>query len=354
MDRRVFIQQATVATAALAGLSFAPANSVKKRMGVSVASYAIRWRSSSESTNYPPFKHALNLLEHCHKIGAGGIQVGVGNWTADYAGKVRDRREQLGLYLEGQIRLPKNDSDISRFETEVKQAKEAGADIIRTVCLGGRRYETFKSLEAFQEFKKASIHSLEMAEPVMKKHRVKLAVENHKDWRVPELIAILRDLDSEWIGVTLDTGNSISLMEDPMEVVEGLAPYTLTTHFKDMAFEEYEDGFLLSEVPLGKGALDLKRMISICEKHNSRVTYNLEMITRDPLKIPCLTPGYWATFENTPAPDLAEMLHTVRDYQQEEKPLPSVSEKAPEARLAFEEQNVLDSFDFAKEHLGFS
>ena len=39
-----------------------------------------------------------------------------------------------------------------------------------------------------------------------------------------------------------------------MEVVEALAPRAFTTHFKDMALEEYEQGFLLSEVPLGTGS----------------------------------------------------------------------------------------------------
>jgi hypothetical protein len=42
------------------------------------------------------------------------------------------------------------------------------------------------------------------AEPILRKHKVKLAVENHKDWRAPELASALKQLNSEWIGVTLD------------------------------------------------------------------------------------------------------------------------------------------------------
>ena len=103
--------------------------------------------------------------------------------------------------------------------------------------------------------------SLQLAEPILRKHKVKLAVENHKDWRAPELANAMKQLNSEWVGVTLDFGNSISLVEDPMEVIETLVPFVVSTHVKDMGVEEYADGFLLSEVPLGKGFLDLAKIV---------------------------------------------------------------------------------------------
>lgn len=353
MNRKEFIQRS--ATLAL-GVSACPEIVLpgsEKRMGVSVASYAIRWRSSTESNRYTGFENALDLLDHCHQLGAGGLQVGVRNWTTDFAGKVRTRREKLDLYLEGQIALPKQAEDIPRFEGELIAAKEAGAVILRAVCLSGRRYETFGSLDAFQEFKKASLHSLMLAEPIMRKHRMKLAIENHKDWLATELLEILKKLDSEWVGVTLDMGNNISMLEDPMQVVLALAPFTFTTHFKDMAYEEYEEGFLLSEVPLGQGMLDLPEMIRICRQYNPEVTFNLEMITRDPLRIPCLTDQYWATFDQASGLNLARTLSAIRQ-QGDSQNLPHVSTRNGEGKLAFEEENVQESFDFAKKELGFA
>jgi hypothetical protein len=44
--------------------------------------------------------------------------------------------------------------------------------------------------------------------------------------------------------------------------------------------------------PYADGFLDLKKMVSLLRPS---VRLNLEMITRDPLKIPCLTDRYWAT-----------------------------------------------------------
>ena len=319
-------------------------------MGVVVHSYASRWQSKAESQQYAGFSDAIDLLKHCQQIGAGGVQVGVHDWSSDFAKQVRDAREKMGLYLEGSIGLPKTADDVAAFEQDVSRAKEAGMQVLRTVCLSGRRYENFHSKEEFQEFRKKSLASLQWAEPVVRKHKMKLAVENHKDWRAPELVNLLQQIDSEWVGVTLDFGNSIALLEDPMEVVKTLVPYLFSTHVKDMALEEYEDGFLMSEVPLGEGILDLPEIVSLCKQHNPKVAFNLEMITRDPLEIPCLQTDYWATFDGVSGSELARTLQMVRKHT-DTSDLPRVAQLQEEARLKVEEENVLESLAYSKNNL---
>jgi 3-oxoisoapionate decarboxylase len=78
---------------------------------------------------------------------------------------------------------------------------------------------------------------------------------------------------------------------------------------------EYDEGFLLADVPLGQGFLELKKMVNILHKAQPKIRFTLELITRDPLKVPCLTDKYWATFATTPGRDLARTLLLVRRYQ---------------------------------------
>ena len=73
----------------------------------------------------------------------------------------------------------------------------------------------------------------------------------------------------------------------------------------------------MSEVPLGQGTLDLPRIVELCQKHNPQIVFNLEMITRDPLKIPCLTDEYWATFPGVPGSDLARTLRMVKKSEEQ-------------------------------------
>jgi len=350
IDRRRFIQSSIAATLA-ASVDPAFGNTLKEqKLGIVVHSYASRWRPKTESTKYPGFKDASELLSHCSSIGAGGIQVIVDGWSSDFTKKIRAQREKLGMYLEGSIALPQKPENVAQFEQNVLSAKEAGASVVRSVCLSGRRYEAFKTAEEFNNFSKASIASIQLAEPIVRKHKIKLAIENHKDWRAPELASVMKGVSSEWVGVTLDFGNSISLLEDPMDVVNHLLPYLFTTHVKDMGLEEYKDGFLMSEVPLGTGIIDLKKIFDLCREKNPNVTFNLEMITRDPLEIPCLRSDYWATFGDVNGSALASTLRLVRD-KKSSQPLPRVAQLSLDERLEVEEKNNVQSISYTSRNL---
>lgn len=350
MDRRKFIVGTTLGALGLSAFQSLPDFLKGKGMGIVVHSYWSRWNSKVESKKYSGFQNAMELIDHCHQIGAGGVQVGVKDWSLDFAKKVRDQREKLGLYLEGSIGLPNKLEDVAKFEKDVINAKEAGVTILRTVASSGRRYEVYHSKEEYTNAVKNAIASLQLAEPIAKKQNVKIAVENHKDWHAPELVNIIKKLDSEHIGVTLDFGNSIALLEDPMEVVQTLAPYIFSTHVKDMGVSEYADGFLLSEVPMGKGFLDLKKMVEICKQHNPNVTFSLEMITRDPLEIPCLKQEYWATFEDTSGKELARALRMIKQNKFKGE-LPRISQLDAEGKLAAEEDNIMACLAYSKNEL---
>ncbi|RAI89326.1 sugar phosphate isomerase/epimerase family protein [Algoriphagus yeomjeoni] len=351
-DRRYYIKTAGLGVMAMTfPLPLIPDFLRNVPMGIVVHSYAARWHSDTPSENYPGFENALSLIEHCKEIGAGGVQTLVNGWSSDFAKKVRDAREKTGLYMEGSISLPKSKDEIAKFEAEVLAAKEAGATVLRTACLSGRRYVTFKTLGDYEAFRTKAIESIELAEPIVRKHNMKLAVENHKDWTAKELEAIIKKLGSEWVGVTLDFGNNLSFMENPMEVIETLAPYAFSTHVKDMGVKNYPEGFLLSEVPLGEGIVDLKSAVELCKKYNPEINFSLEMITRDPLEIPVMKDSYWATFDHLSGLDVYRMERLMEENQFKGE-LPHVTGLSKEEQLAYEEKNVLACLEYSRILLG--
>jgi sugar phosphate isomerase/epimerase len=153
------------------------------------------------------------------------------------------------------------------------------------------------------------------------------------------------------LGTCIDFGNNMALLDDPVELVEALAPFVINTHIKDMAVEEYEDGFLLAEVALGQGLIDLKRCVAALNKARPGVKYSLDMLTRDPLKIPCLTDKYWITWTQRHPRYMARMLATVRKNKPA-KPLTRVSALDREAQLKLELENVTQSVAYARDQLG--
>ncbi|MBM3811305.1 MAG: sugar phosphate isomerase/epimerase [Acidimicrobiia bacterium] len=323
------------AMAAALPLAAAP----RSKMGIATTSYMTVWRP----------RDTYEFLEHCHSIGAGGIQSSLTSMEPAYISKVRSRAEQLGMYIELMGPLPRAGTE--QFEAVLRASKEVGAICVRSACLGGRRYETFNSLADWKKFVADSHAAIERALPLLEKHKVKMALENHKDWTTEEFLKLLAKFKSEYLGVCLDTGNNVALLDDPLEMTEALAPYTFSTHIKDMGVALYKDGFLLSEVPLGEGFLDLKKIVAVVQKAQPQVKMSLEMITRNPLQVPCLTEKYWLTFEGREGKHLARTLAMVRE-KEKSQPLPSIDGLDKEAQQRWEADNVKQCLNYARQHLG--
>jgi len=283
-------------------------------------------------------RDTLAFLEHCHSQGAGGIQAPMTNLDPAYVKSVRAKLDEYGMFYEGMVGIPKSDGDPAH-EAAVMAAKSAGATAIRTGCLSGRRYETFNDMASWKTFVANSEKGIERTARVADKHKIAIGVENHKDWTTEELASLMRRYSSEYLGVTLDTGNNFSLLDEPYALVETLAPWTVTTHLKDMAVSEYADGFLLSEVNFGDGLLDMPRILQTVRKARPKTRFILEMITRDPLKIPVWTDKYWATFPERPATALARTIQLVKRNPPRVPP-PTTSDKPVEDVKALEARNV--------------
>jgi len=321
----------------------------RSQLGIADFSYNIRLRAERTGRMKGKLADPLNFLDHCHKIGAGGVQMNIGVRDEVYTRKLREKAQNYDMFIEGSVSLPRDMSGVEKFAETMRTAKRSGAKVVR-IAIGGRRYEQFSKAGQFKAFAERTWKSLQLAEPIAARQRMRIAIENHKDWRIGPMLDMLRRIGSEYVGVCVDTGNSFALLEDPMAVVEAYAPYAFAAHLKDMAVAEYDDGFLLADVPLGQGLLDLPRMVQILRKARPEIQFSLEMATRDPLKIPCLTEKYWATFEDVPGSDLARTLRYVRANASPEL-LPKVNNLPLDELVKLEEANIKKCLAFAKEHL---
>src|SRR5262249_8196335 len=126
----------------------------------------------------------------------------------------RQRAEGYGMRTILNTPLPREASDVAAFDTAVAACKEAGAMALHA-AMTQRRYEEFDTLAAFKANFAQCQKSVTLAEPVLRKHRMRLAIENHKGWRAAEHAAWIRKVSSEWVGVCFDFGNNLSLCEDP-------------------------------------------------------------------------------------------------------------------------------------------
>ena len=324
MNRRTFLSCLPLIASARSLLGAAGAHN--SRIGLCTFSCHQLWKSAQSGKLPVPFQDGPGFYRYARTLGAEGVQASLRGLETEAARRFRGQVEADDGYFEGELSLPRSETELPAFETQVRLVREAGATVARTVLLGGRRYEVFKTQSEFRQFQDQASQRLRWIDPILRRHQLRIAVENHKDLTTPELVELIRKVDSEWIGVLVDTGNNLALLEEPQSVVESLAPFAWSVHLKDMAVQPCSEGFLLSEVPLGTGVLDLKAMVATLQKHNPRIVFNLEMATRDPLKIPCRTEGFFTTFPEQQALRLDQTLDWVRRHPPTQSP-PAVSGK---------------------------
>jgi 3-oxoisoapionate decarboxylase len=87
-----------------------------------------------------------------------------------------------------------------------------------------------------------------------------LAIENHIDYTSAEILEIIERVDSDYLKVNFDTGNTLRMMEDPVAAARRLGPFTVATHTKDMDACRHvrpEEWYFFSSVPVGTGLIDI-------------------------------------------------------------------------------------------------
>lgn len=107
--------------------------------------------------------------------------------------------------------------------------------------------------------------------PLAKAANVRIAIENHFNFPTPQMVELLKAIDSEQVGVCLDVANSICAGEWPMETVNTLAPHTINLHLKDYAIvpDAYGVGFAIYGTPLGDGRTDGDKVLAALPKDDN-------------------------------------------------------------------------------------
>lgn len=292
----------------------------------------------------------FDIIEHCHTLGLGVVRLSVPTGGPDAVKAVRAKLDKYGMRCFVSIAPPRTDAAVAAYEASLLAAHEMGA-LFTQASFTARRYEEFDSYEAFKTSFDAHKKSVERAEPLLRKHKLKLAIENHKGWRALEHANWVKSLSSEYIGVAYDFGNNLSLCEDPAETYRLLAPLAIYASWKDMAVAPYEDGFLLAEMALGEGVLDVLTMSKGLQQRDPNMIFALEMITREPLKIPVFTKKYWATFDKDsplPGKDVGKLLEMARTNKHK---LTTTEGLTPAQALKLEDDLINRSIAWARKNM---
>lgn len=121
------------------------------------------------------------------------------------------------------------------MEERCESMHKLGLNIIRS-GYGGNTIPTSRYSRdiSVKDHMQKVIDCLRNVAGILEEHSVYLGIENHCDFTAQEFVQIFDAVDSPNVGCALDTGNGIIVYNDPNVEYKLLAPYTITTHIKDM------------------------------------------------------------------------------------------------------------------------
>jgi sugar phosphate isomerase/epimerase len=117
--------------------------------------------------------------------------------------------------------------------------------------------------------------------PALEENGVTIGIENHDRFAATTLRAMIDAVDSEYVGVCLDSANSLGGGEGLGEVLPILAPVTVNLHIKDFVIQRlpYLMGFTVSGRPAGQGMMQLPRVLEELQRYDRCRSATLELWT---------------------------------------------------------------------------
>jgi sugar phosphate isomerase/epimerase len=220
----------------------------------------------------------LSLEDFLDKVKAMGVE-GVSlescfipQFDTEYLAKIKSKLDAFGfdrVYAWGHpdgLEGGKNEKALDDLIKHIEYAHAIGAPVMRVVgsSLLFRHEPHEPQLEKLTTM-------FSKAVKVAEKYKIKLAVENHIDYNSDEILKLLQDINSPYMGINFDSGNFLRVMDDPIKAMEKLAPYVFATHIKDLKPVKgvpVDEWYFFSCVPTGEGLIENEKLAQILHKHN--------------------------------------------------------------------------------------
>ena len=239
------------------------------RQGLDVVQYSTRENLASHDPGY-----LAELLAHAKRL---SLQIEIGMWSIDrFSASFKDEYGTAEEQLTQMCRV----------------ASQVGSPFVR--CILGMQADRLGAVP-IQEHIAECARVIRAVGPLARDVGLKVAVEDHGwgDLLADELKQLVELAGPDIAAVTLDTGNPLFGAEDPVYTAQTLAPYVVTTHFRDTAIWQHPQGAEGQWTVLGKGNTDLKTIARILDTEcPNDVAVCLETITGIPPRVvPYSGPG---------------------------------------------------------------
>jgi len=245
-------------------------------MGQNWGGFKLRWE---------PVWDIFGLMDEAKKLGLDGLHLtaaDLGATDQDHLRDVRRAAEERGLFLEYNFSLDASEYDdrlTHTMEEGIAIAESIGSDIGKISMDVRRPHPVCGSAfhpEVIPQLEKIAVKAL-TAGPVAQNAGVRICLENHTEAFSDEVLWIINRVNHPYVGVCVDTNNSLMVGEDPLTAIRKLAPVSFTNHFSDhrIVFDQY--GCRITGVASGSGDVPMREAYQIIKANPNMKRLNIEV-----------------------------------------------------------------------------
>jgi len=174
---------------------------------------------------------------------------------------------------------------------------------------------------------------------------VTIAVENHAgDMQAWELAGLIEAAGKDFVGATIDSGNATWTLENPLDNLEILGPYAVSSGIRDSTVWETSEGCKVAWNAIGEGQLDWKKYTTRFAELCPSVPLQLEIISGFSKSFDYNKADFWKAYPDAKASQFARFLELARAGKE--------VAKGESGSAEYQTNELLKSIKYCKEELG--
>lgn len=237
-------------------------------MKLGIGTYTYMWSIGFPGAEPEVPMRALDLLKKAAEMGVEVVQFGPNLPLFELAPAELEEVLSASREMDLELEIGTRGVETPHLRRLIDFTVRCGASLLRTVPeIDGRVPASGELTEL-----------LRAIEPHLRQAGVRLAMETSL-MRASAMSEALRECDSEHLGITLDTVNSLAIPEGTEEVAKALARWTCCLHVKDFAVmrEWHMMGFRVEGRPAGQGQLNVPWLLELLQSAGANCNAIVEL-----------------------------------------------------------------------------
>ena len=173
---------------------------------------------------------------------------------------------------------------------------QIGSKFIRIKCSNILSCERYRYKKKWSVKIQSIVKKIKQIKPLLKKYKIKLAIENHQDLDSCDLIDIINIVGKNYVGINFDVGNAFATCEIPIEFLKKTRKYILNVHLKDYIILPTNRGYALHKCPIMDGDSQINKILNLIKRYRLKVPVSIELGAKTPREIKVRSKKFYQKF----------------------------------------------------------